>query len=84
MDLSRDGIGVTLRAPDPDAPRSLVTEFALPGISLPLAIETSVAWTDAAGARLGLRFRGLDPGLGALIEQFVAERGAAPAGPRRA
>lgn len=74
LDLSRRGIGISLRPPHPPAGQLLLSEFALPGISLPLALEGVVAWSDAEGSRLGLRFRSVDPGLDELIERFVTER----------
>ena len=73
VDLSRDGLGLALPPPHPRGSR-LVTEFALPGISPPLAIESEPAWTDTARERLGLRFRALDPALAELVARFVSGR----------
>jgi hypothetical protein len=71
-DLSPAGIGVDLPG-EPLAPEAaIVCEFALPGISLPLALEGHVAWT--AGSRLGVRFDDVDPGLAELLENHVAGR----------
>jgi hypothetical protein len=71
-DLSRAGIGVDL----PGAPLApalpIVCEFALPGISLPLALEGHVAWS--AGSRIGVRFIDVDPGLAELLDNHVAGR----------
>jgi len=71
-DLSPSGIGVDLPGA-PLAPASaLICEFALPGISLPLALDGHVAW--ATGSRLGVRFDDVDPGLAELLENHVAGR----------
>jgi len=71
-DLSPAGIGVDLPGA-PLAPASaLICEFALPGISLPLALDGSVAWAD--GSRLGVRFDDIDPGLAELLENHTAGR----------
>ena len=71
-DLSPSGIGIDL----PGAPLvpavAIVCEFALPGISLPLALEGHVAWV--AGSRLGVRFTDVDPGLAEVLENHVAGR----------
>ena len=71
-DVSPAGIGIELPGA-PLAPDSaLVCEFALPGISLPLALGGRIAW--AAGSRLGVRFEDVDPGLAELLENHVAGR----------
>jgi hypothetical protein len=71
-DLSVAGLGVEMRGALPEASQPVVSEFALPGISLPLALEGEVAWTDKRASRFGVRFRDLDPGLAELIESYVA------------
>ena len=71
-DLSPAGIGIEVPG-EPLAPdAALVCEFALPGISLPLALDGHVAWV--AGSRLGIRFDEVDPGLAELLENHVAGR----------
>jgi hypothetical protein len=71
-DLSPAGIGIELPGA-PLAPASeIVCEFALPGISLPLALDGHVAWVR--GSRLGVRFDDVDPGLEELLENHVAGR----------
>ena len=73
-DLSAGGIGLELRG-EPIAPGGSVTsEFALPGISLPLALEGRVAWSDAGSERLGIVFDGIDPGLAELLESYAGGR----------
>lgn len=73
-DLSADGIGIELAAPLPRAREAVVSEFALPGISLPLALAGVVAWSSPGEARIGVRFDDVDPGLSELLESFVAGR----------
>lgn len=74
MDLSADGIGVrgALDGLEPGA--RVVAEFPLPGIGLPLALTSSVVWSDPARGRAGLAFSEVDPGLRELVESFVAGR----------
>lgn len=71
-DLSPAGIGIVLPGAPLAPAAALVCEFALPGISLPLALEGHVAWV--AGSRLGVRFDDVDPGLAELLENHVAGR----------
>jgi hypothetical protein len=73
-DLSAGGIGLALRSAPPALAVRVSSEFALPGISLPLALDGMVAWCDAASGRLGIRFEGVDPGLAELLESFVSGR----------
>jgi hypothetical protein len=73
-DLSAGGIGLALRG-DALAPGGVVTsEFALPGISLPLALDGRIVWTDVGNQRLGIAFERVDPGLAELLESFVGGR----------
>jgi hypothetical protein len=71
-DLSPAGIGIELPGAPLSPAAALVCEFALPGISLPLALDGHVAWV--AGSRLGVRFDDVDPGLAELLENHVAGR----------
>jgi hypothetical protein len=71
-DLSPAGIGVDLPGTPLAPAAALVCEFALPGISLPLALDGHVAWAD--GSRLGVRFEDVDPGLAELLENPAAGR----------
>lgn len=71
-DLSPAGIGIDLPGAPLKPASPLVCEFALPGISLPLALDGHVAWV--AGSRLGVRFDDVDPGLAELLENHVAGR----------
>jgi hypothetical protein len=73
-DLSVGGIGLELSGDPPRAGGRVTSEFALPGISLPLALEGRVAWTDYDRRRLGIVFDGVDPGLAELIENFAGGR----------
>jgi hypothetical protein len=73
-DLSPGGIGLELRGELPDVGRAVTSEFALPGISIPLALEGRVAWSDARHARVGVCFERVDPGLVELLENFVGGR----------
>jgi hypothetical protein len=73
-DLSAGGIGLELRHVPPPRDTRVTSEFALPGISLPLALEGLVAWCDQESGRLGIRFDGVDPGLAELLESFVVGR----------
>jgi len=72
-DLSVDGIGLELSGPPP-VEAELVSEFALPGIALPLALAGHVAWADPASGRAGIRFESVDAGLADLLANFVAGR----------
>ena len=73
-DLSAGGIGVALRNAPPSRDARVTSEFALPGISLPLALDGLVAWCDERSGRVGIRFEGVDPGLAELLESFVSGR----------
>lgn len=72
-DLSVDGIGIEVD-PAPPSDAALVSEFALPGISLPLELEGRLVWSDARSGRAGVRFEAVDPGLAELLSNFVAGR----------
>ncbi len=71
-DLSPAGIGVDLPGAPLAPASSLICEFALPGISLPLALDGCVAWAE--GSRLGVRFDDVDPGLAELLENHTAAK----------
>jgi len=73
-DLSAGGIGVELRGELPPVGGPVTSEFALPGISLPIALDGRVAWCDGASQRVGVRFERIDPGLAELLENFVGGR----------
>lgn len=73
-DLSPGGIGLELRGDLPEIGGVVTSEFALPGISIPLALEGRVAWSDAGAQRVGVRFERVDPGLAELLENFVGGR----------
>lgn len=73
-DLSAGGIGVELRGDLPPVGDAVTSEFALPGISLPIALEGRVAWSDGTRQRVGVRFERVDPGLAELLENFVGGR----------
>lgn len=73
-DLSAGGIGLDLRGERVDAGGRVTSEFALPGISLPLSLEGRVAWSDGDGHRLGVVFDGIDPGLAELLESYAGGR----------
>jgi len=73
-DLSVRGIGLSLRGPLPARESVVVSEFALPGITLPLALEGIVVWTNPVAARIGIRFVEVDPGLAELLDSYVAGR----------
>lgn len=73
-DLSRDGIGLSLEETPPAVTSQLVSEFALPGIGLPLELQGQVVWMNPETRSLGVRFQGVDPGLADLIANFVAGR----------
>ena len=73
FDLSVEGIGVELdAAPAVDA--LLVSEFVLPGITLPLELRGRIVWRDLETGRAGVRFESVDPGLAELISNFVSGR----------
>ncbi len=71
-DLSAGGIGMRLNHDPPSSGTAVTSEFALPGISLPLALEGRVAWVDLASGRLGVRFEPLDASLAELLDSYVA------------
>lgn len=73
-DLSPGGIGLELRGDLPEVGGHVTSEFALPGISIPLALEGRVAWCDARAQRVGICFERVDPGLAELLENFVGGR----------
>jgi hypothetical protein len=70
-DLSTAGIGIQSAEPLPESAERVVSEFPLPGIGLPLALEACPVWTDAGCGRLGLRFLHVDPGLSDLLQSYV-------------
>ena len=70
-DLSPDGLGVIVRPPTPAVHSPVTSEFGLPGISLPLALEGTVVWSDPSSGQLGLRFDGVDSSLAELLESFL-------------
>lgn len=69
-DLSSAGIGLALSGSPLHEATFLTCEFALPGISLALALDGRVAWSD--DGRLGVAFDEVDPGLAELLENHVA------------
>lgn len=73
-DLSPGGIGLELRGELPAVGGAVTSEFALPGISIPLALDGRVAWSDRQRQRVGVRFEDVDPGLAELLENFVGGR----------
>jgi hypothetical protein len=73
-DLSAGGIGLELTGEALGVGGAVTSEFALPGISLPLALEGRVAWTDPNNRRVGISFDRVDPGLAELLENFVGGR----------
>jgi PilZ domain-containing protein len=73
-DLSVHGLGLSLPGPLPERQSAVVSEFALPGITLPLALEGIVVWTNPRASRMGIRFVGVDPGLAELLASYVAGR----------
>lgn len=77
LDLGRHGIGLALDAPHPSPGHAVDLEFALPefDLRLPLAVSAVVAWSDAAGGRLGLRFAELDPGVAELLDRLTVGSG---------
>jgi hypothetical protein len=70
-DLSAGGIGLELPGELPEVGGAVTSEFALPGISIPLALDGRVVWSDLAQQRVGVRFERVDPGLSELLENFV-------------
>lgn len=74
VDLSPEGICIAFRQPLPEDLGSVVSEFALPGLSLPLAIRGRVAWCDPESARLGVCFENLDPGIAELLARYTQGR----------
>lgn len=72
FDLSASGIGVILATEGLSARTGVTCEFALPDIQLPAAVDGAVAWSN--GARMGVCFGEIDPGLAELLENFVAGR----------
>ncbi len=73
-DLSAGGIGLELRGDLPPIGGAVTSEFALPGISIPLELEGRIAWSDPQRLRVGVRFERIDPGLAELLENFVGGR----------
>ncbi|MEB2343643.1 MAG: PilZ domain-containing protein [Deltaproteobacteria bacterium] len=73
-DLSPGGIGLELRGELPAVGGAVTSEFTLPGITIPLALEGRVAWSDRGRKRVGIRFERVDPGLAELLENFVGGR----------
>lgn len=73
-DLSAGGIGLELRGELPAVGGPVTSEFTLPGISIPLALEGRVAWSDRGRQRVGVCFVQVDPGLAELLENFVGGR----------
>jgi len=62
----------------------LVSEFALPGITLALELRGRLVWSNARSGRAGVRFEAMDPGLAELLSNFVAGRLCRRRGRRRA
>jgi hypothetical protein len=73
-DLSQSGISLQLDGHLPRVGSQLDGEFQLPGIQLPLMLRARVAWTEVSSGHVGLHFEELDPGVGELLENFVAGR----------
>ncbi|MCL4683313.1 PilZ domain-containing protein [Myxococcota bacterium] len=73
-DLSAGGIGVELPGELPPIGGAVLSEFSLPGISLPLELEGRIMWCNPQSLRVGVRFEGIDPGLAELLENFVGGR----------
>ncbi len=67
-DISVQGIGVQVEAPIPEISTAVVSEFPLPGITLPLAISGVVAWMDYESSQIGVRFTEIGSGLADLLE----------------
>lgn len=72
FDVSADGLGLKGVAPQVGA--SLLAEFPLPGIGLPLELAGQVVWSDASGSRAGLLFQDVDPGLREILASYVSGR----------
>jgi hypothetical protein len=68
-----DGIGIEVEGPPPVDAR-VVSEFALPGISLPVELHGRLVWSDADAGRAGVCFDAVDPGLAELLSNYVAGR----------
>jgi hypothetical protein len=73
-DLSAGGIGLEIPGELASVGGLVTSEFALPGISLPLALDGRVAWWDSKSRRMGIEFERVDPGLAELLESFVGGR----------
>jgi hypothetical protein len=73
-DLSVRGIGLSLQGLLPARESLVVSEFALPGITLPVALEGIVVWTNPQASRIGIHFAEVDPGLAELLDSYVAGR----------
>jgi hypothetical protein len=73
-DLSVGGLGVSLDGPLPKPGERLGSEFALPGMLLPLLVAARVAWSDPQTGRLGLAFESLDAGVAEILQSAVAGR----------
>jgi len=73
-DISVEGIGVQVEAPIPEISTPVVSEFPLPGITLPLAVSGVVAWTDEESSQIGVRFTEMDSGLAELLASYVEGR----------
>ncbi|HEY8492335.1 MAG TPA: PilZ domain-containing protein [Myxococcota bacterium] len=74
LDLSAGGIALELGGELPAVGHPVTSEFALPGISIPLALDGRIVWADARARRLGVCFERVDPGLAELLENFVSGR----------
>lgn len=70
-DISVGGLGIGSAQGSLASGARVVSEFPLPGISLPLEVSARVVWSDRASACAGLRFEELDPGLAELLARFV-------------
>lgn len=71
-DLCDRGIGLLVEGSLPPLHETVSSEFALPGIRLPMALDGVVAWRDERSGRLGVRFLDVDPALGELLASYVA------------
>lgn len=74
IDLGPGGIGIAASQLDLRADTKVVSEFPLPGIGLPLALECTVRWVDRRNGRGGLRFLDVDSGLNELLESYLDGR----------
>ena len=72
--LSTSGLGLWVPSEIRDPQGTRTSEFALPGISLPLELSGHWAWHDARTRRGGIRFEGVDAGIADLLANFVAGR----------